>query len=469
VNYESWPVTFNQSRVLSRLELSGGAAGAGPPSRVDVIRVEGRVSHDVLTEALACVVRRHGALRATFRPNRRIPPTARDQMRQASRQTGLCYPELYEQVVGSTSNAAVEHTDCQGLGAQERRTYISRVISGYSASSPTTPPHLRVSMLRFSDTSAVLIIAISWLVADPVSQDLVCAELATHYRTILAGGEAPSRAPQFHSFAVWQNEQVYTTCFSDAQSHWSDVWARVETSPLLIENIRGARTPDSNATNGGDSLVVTTGTKIADAVRRYSRDACVSPTVVFIAAYVVLLGELTGRGRLPLWMSLPNRLFGETEDVIGWLSNFHLVEFDLINVETADAVVERCRSTLVTAQAHQAMPLPLLWRRIGRVAERLRMARMVFEWKSAFLYDADGTVFVREAFHVPDRRAPVGLHLTVTDQRDEYVVEFAYPIRCFEPTSIQTYASRYLELVASITASSDPHLDLATFCGSHER
>ena len=79
-----WPVTFNQSRVLSRIGLLGAPANIAPPPRIEVTRIEGLLKADVLAEALARVVRRHGALRATFQPSRRIAPTDQAQCSENS-------------------------------------------------------------------------------------------------------------------------------------------------------------------------------------------------------------------------------------------------------------------------------------------------------------------------------------------------------------------------------------------------
>jgi len=296
--------------------------------------------------------------------------------------------------------------------------------------------------------------ATSWLVSDRATQELLWGDLATHCRTDRPNIIPPVRTPQFHDFAVWEAEQLNTTQFADAELYWRELWARFENAQLSVQHIQGNRTPSAHDVHGGNALVAEGGTALSEAVRSFAGEVGVSPSVVFVAAYAALLRELTGRSTVAFWMPFPNRLHGESDAIVGWLSNFHLVGLSLREKMSARAVLEHCRTTLVSSQTHQAMPLPLLWRRMGRVADRVS-ARVIFEWRSTTTHRAGDAALAGETVHPPSNRALEGLHLTITDRGNDYLLGLAYPTRYFDPISIESYVSRYWNLVWRIVTMPD--------------
>ena len=101
----------------------------------------------------------------------------------------------------------------------------------------------------------------------------------------------------------------------------------------------------------------------------------VAPYVVFAAAFLLYLRESTGRDALGIWIECPNRDTDEAEDAVGWLMNRHLLGVEIRTESSGTALLEACRAAIVDAHRHQAIPLPFLWRRIGRNCERRRGLR----------------------------------------------------------------------------------------------
>lgn len=235
------------------------------------------------------------------------------------------------------------------------------------------------------------------------------------------------------------------------------MWQRFEDAQLGAADVSGARTPDREATLEGGLVTASSGPALAEAVRNFANAARVSSSVVFLAALVALLAETTGRARIPVWIPLANRCHDETEHVVGWLSNFHLVGFEVGLGWPALRLIETCRSILVAAQAHQELPLPLLWWRTGRVAERLS-PRIVFSWRPAGAYDGGNVAFVRETAHSTPPIALAGFHLVATERPDDYAFSVEYPVRYFHRSTIDAHLSRYRRVVWRIVTAPEAAL-----------
>ncbi len=455
-----WPVTMNQAPLLARRELfvAHGRQAHGV-NRVDVATLDGPLDVDGLAAALARVVRRHGGLRSAFRPNHRMPDALRHHQLAAFRQTGICDPALYEHVVGPPGQVSFVVSDHTALDPGARREYVSSLVSDQYRTPfvPAAPPHLRVHLVRFAPTAAALIVATPWLASDEASQNLLWADIAAHYRAAVTGAAAPEPAPQFHELAAWQAEQLDTTYFAECEEYWREVWDRFEDAQLGIGDVPGAGTSRPEAMLEGDLLVVPTGQALAEAVRAFAAAARVSPSVVFLAGYVALLNELTDRPRVTLWMALPNRCRDETEPVVGWLSNFHLLGFDVERARPALGLLETCRSRLVMAQAHQELPLGLLWRRVGRVAERFS-PQIVFEWRTAATFDGGNVRLMQESAGSTAPAALAGLHLTVTKRPVDYALGLAYAVRHFNRPTIDHQLSRYQQIIWRIVSAPEAAL-----------
>jgi non-ribosomal peptide synthetase component F len=62
-----------------------------------------------------------------------------------------------------------------------------------------------------------------------------------------------------------------------------------------------------------------------------------------------------------MWSNFANRTIPETEESVGWFGNAHILGIDLSEDPQIDKLIKKTGRVIVDADAHQEIPLPLLW------------------------------------------------------------------------------------------------------------
>jgi Condensation domain len=451
----AWPVTLNQARLLAVAELHAQHGRPFAANRVEVASVRGRVDDAALSEALVRVVQRHGALRSTFGPSSHVPAAAREWPLLTFDAAGVFQDAWYEQRVGTPGRVDVAVTDLPSAALDRREACVADIVRQEHRTSFSLDgtPQLRAHLVRFESSESALVLAVPSLVADSASVDLIWRDLVAEYAALGGRGAAPSaRAPQFHEFAAWQTEQLCTASFDTSLTYWREVWDRFEAAQLGASDFSEALPSAPGAAVSGDIHRARSGSALAASVRTTAEAAGVAPSILFMSAFFLLLRAMTGRDRLAVWVGLSNRSgMEEHEETVGWLANHHIIGLDVAASASAPHLLEACRSTVVAAQRHEGLPLPRLWRQMGRIAEQ--WPRLVFDWRIAGPYVMGDLSVAPEPMVCPPLLAPTGLALTVTEYPSDFVVTLGYSARYFRRDVIAAALSWFCYRVAALAAS----------------
>jgi len=208
----------------------------GQPFRAfAAIQIEGDLQPHVLQDAVQHIVGRHEILRTTF-----------------SRPPGI---KTVFQVVGETSQFSWETVDLSSLDVTEQ----GRRIAEYFAGERERPfdfdqgPLLRVTLIKQSSDSHVLLVLLPALCGDSVSIGNFTGELSRAYPSLLNQHQLTGEPMQYADFAEWQNEQLEADNedISHGKTHWQKSEAAGVHGPAMLLERRSAGTqafqPDSIA------------------------------------------------------------------------------------------------------------------------------------------------------------------------------------------------------------------------------
>ncbi|MCP4660017.1 MAG: non-ribosomal peptide synthetase, partial [bacterium] len=193
------PLSFAQERLwfLEQLE---------PEARVynvsDVIHLDGRICAAAVKATLSEIVRRHETLRTTFAEVAGRP----------------------RQVIAPPTPWRLPVVELGGLPAAVRRQEIARLLHR-EALRPfdlACGPLLRTALLRLDDDEHLLTLNMHHIVSDGWSMGVLFHELATLYRTCLAGAPSPlAELPiQYADFAVWQKRWLQGEVLTTQLEYW---------------------------------------------------------------------------------------------------------------------------------------------------------------------------------------------------------------------------------------------------------
>lgn len=283
---------------------------------------------------------------------------------------------------------AVPLTDLRQLDRQAREAALLEATR-CEVSEPfdlSTGPLLRARLLRAADEKHFLVYGFHHIVFDGWSAGIFNRELLAHY---LAATETNAGAPatpvaRYADFALWQHE----TLFGEKREEKIDFWrARIDGVPPLQLPLDRSRPPVQSFR--GKTVLFHLDKDIRTATEELARKHAATPFMVLLAAFQVAMGRYAGMERFLMASSVAGRTHPDTQNMIGFFINNLILRSDLGGAPNFRGMVERTRTEVLDAIAHQDYPFQQLVERIGgaRDLSRNPIYQVSFTYQSPPLED----------------------------------------------------------------------------------
>lgn len=303
------------------------------------LRLHGRIDPDALALALADVAARHETLRCSIavREDEPVPQIA----------------------APAPVRLAVD--DLRDLAAAQREMALGRI----AATDATTPfvlsaaPLWRARLVRIGEEDWGLVLVAHHAIADGWSLSLLLEELGQHYaaRVGAAEGTVPPPPPlQYGDFAWWQQRHLSGESLASALEFWRT--ALVGAPATLDLPADRPRPAVQTYTPGRVRQALPAG--LAGRVRELAATHQVTPFVVLLALFQVLVGRLCGSQDVVVACPVAGRPEPEFESVIGMFVNTVPVRVDLSGDPTLTQVLERTGAAALAAFGHADVPFSLI-------------------------------------------------------------------------------------------------------------
>ncbi|MEV7008168.1 condensation domain-containing protein [Streptosporangium sp. NPDC051022] len=323
-----------QQEFLRLFDRGEGVGAFGPRyHHVDGWHVRGRIDVGTLQAALDDVVARHEALRTSL---------VRDE---DGWYQGILPPGPSSLLVRDLPEAAGDDRD------RRVQELLNEVEAG--TFDPRRQPLLRAILVRFGDRDALLMLNAHHLAIDSWSMQLILRDLAARYAA-RRGHAVPAlpRARQYREYAADQLAGSADAAVLAAREYWRE---KLRGARLLAMPTDLPRSAGSWETTSWHR--VSTGEDLRAATARFAAATRSSPFMVLLAAYKVLLHEMTGTTDIVVPTFTPGRNEARFQDTVGSFFNFVPLRTDLAGCRTFRDVVGRVRATCVEAYANE---IPLL-------------------------------------------------------------------------------------------------------------
>ncbi|MFI1332645.1 amino acid adenylation domain-containing protein [Streptomyces sp. NPDC020845] len=328
------PLTPLQERFLFLSEIDGAAEAYNVPVLADL---RGPVDIEALRAALADVVARHESLRVVFRT------TADGTTQEILPEVPVELPVLAVDGEESLRSAIAGLLD-RGLPLDRAPAFAARVF--------TTGPGRHV-----------LALSVHHICADAQSTGILLRDLYACYAERTGGDKAALPAieglPAAHMRAVaaW-----LTSADADRQLRfWLDELADLP-EPLQLP---GDRPPGAVRGYRGSTVDFALPAELSGRVRALAEQHGVTPFVVVLAVFFLLLGRVTGRTDLVVGTPVSGRHRPETRDLIGNFVNTLPLRVRTEEALDFHALLGQVAERVTTALDHQDLPVEVLTRRLG--------------------------------------------------------------------------------------------------------
>jgi amino acid adenylation domain-containing protein len=435
------PLSFAQRRLWFLDQLA-----AGSPFYVEAAAIEipGPVRRRALERSINAVVARHEILRTTFdvvegEPLQRIAPTG---------------------------HVALPLIDLSAVAQGSQRAAVAARAAELAAApfDLTTGPLIRTELVRLRPDAHVFLLAIHHIVSDGWSMQIFGREVSALYESLLAGTPVtlPELPIQYADFAAWQRQAEHEAVFDAELQYWRNQLEGLEQLTLPLDHPR----PAVLGYRGSQlDLVVPAG--LAARLRRLCQAEGVTPFMVTLAAWALVLGRHAGQSDVAVGVPIAGRERPEVEHLIGCLLNTLVLRLDLSGDPTGRELLSRCRTTAIAAYAHQEVPFE-------RLVEELQPVRdlglnPLFQVMFQYFSPVDTPGGVGRAITVPRATAVVDLFLHLWDEGAAIRGKLEFSTELFDAPAVARLARHLVVVLGGLADDPDRPISTLPMASAAER
>ncbi|MEU8686806.1 condensation domain-containing protein, partial [Streptomyces sp. NPDC048611] len=435
------PLSFAQRRLWFLHKLEGPSATYNMPL---ALRLTGELDVAALEAAIGDVVGRHEALRTVF-------PEV----------DGQPYQEVLEV---SRAWAGLEVLRVSEEGLRDALGVAAGRAFDLSAEAP-----LGATLLALSESEHVLLLLLHHIAADGWSVTPLSRDVMTAYQARLRG-RSPEWAPlpvQYADYTLWQQDLLGDATdpdqvLSQQVAYWRDQLAALpDHLDLPFDRSRPAV-----ASYKGGTAVFELSAGLHQRLVRTARDSGATLFMVLQAGMAALLHRLGAGEDIPLGAPIAGRTDAALDDVVGFFVNTLVLRADVSGDPTFTELLQRVRSTVLDAYAHQDVPFEHL---VDALAPARSLARQPLFQVMLSLQNVPV-----EAFEMPDlelRGVPVEAGVSRVDLSVSFMEQQAddgtpagvegsieYSADLFDLATVEAMAERLVWVLEQFVADRDTHL-----------
>ncbi|MFT0517014.1 amino acid adenylation domain-containing protein [Pseudomonas faucium] len=330
------PLSLAQRRLWIAEQFSQGSGAYGMPL---ALRLAGPLQVEGLHQALQALVQRHEVLRSAVDCDDEGEPLL------------LIHPALGIEL-------PCEDLTSLGGGEQQLRVLEAQLANVRQPIALHQAPLLRARLLRLSGEAHVLLLNMHHIISDGWSMALMVNELIASY-SAFAQGQAPALEPlalQYSDYAIWQAECEQAGLLQAPAQWWRNALQGSSGRLALPTDLPRP----AQASQAGENLNFDLPQATVEAVRSRAAQLGVTPYMLLLAAFQLLMHRASGQHDLLLGADVAGREHPDLEALIGFFVNVLPLRSQLDEQLDFASWLARTRSTLLDASAQQALPFDLI-------------------------------------------------------------------------------------------------------------
>lgn len=310
-------------------------------------------------------------------------------------------------------------------------------------------PLLHMRLTRLATEDYLLTMAVHHITCDGWSLGVIARELPVHYAAARLGRETDLQplAIQYADFAVWQRSDAQADRFERQVAFWREYLAGLRPIELTPDLPRPPiRTGD------GDALRLRLPRWLSSRVSDLAVEHRVTPYMVYLAVYQMLLSMRTGREDIAVGTPVSGRNRAETEDLIGYFVNTIVVRTDLSGDPSFVEYLLRVRAACLDAFSHQDVPFPRLVDELRAAPDlsRTPLVQHAFVYGVGFDASWDLPGVRGETLDSEMHIAKCDLSISLSDSGADGNVRVEYATDLFHESTAETIGCQFLDVLNSV-------------------
>ena len=450
---ETYPLSYAQQRLWFLNNFEPESPEYNIPQ---AFRIEGDLNPEVMQAALREVVRRHEALRTTFRSVEGEPA------------------QVVAQVVDMEvpyADARMRVSDPADAWAEALRLAMADAREPFDL---TLGPLMRARLYRTGEREHLLYHNVHHIAYDGWSTGIFSRELTAIYDAFAAGlpSPLPELPVQYLDFALWQREWLAGGVLEQQLAYWRKQLASVPPLELPTDRPRPAV-----RTYNGTAVPLVFGEGLQRGLKSFAQHEGSTLFIVMMAAFKSLLHHWTTQEDISVGTLIANRRRPEVEAMIGFFANSLVLRTDLSGDPTFRELLGREREASLDAYSHQDVPFEKL---VDELNPPRDLARTPLFQVMLMLLNAPGKAMdlpglKLQPVSVDSRTSKVEITFYLTDRTDpsdpsDAISGFIeYNTDLFDRSTIERLIDHYVRLLETVTARPEVRLSELSLLSDNER
>jgi len=412
------------------------------------LRLTGILHRDVLERALAFLVERHESLRTSFY-ERDGKPFAKISESDGWR---AAFVDL-----SALSNQKAEN-DARRMARDEARKPFA-LENG---------PLFRATLWSTGRESHLLLLVIHHIVADGWSLGILAREIGALYGAFVQGQHSAldEIVFQYRDYVRWEQE-----IGEKAADEQMPFWLERLRGPLPILELALDRRRPPIQTFAGKRVAMSIEPTLAEQIRTLCRTAGVTPYMLLLAAFKVLLGRYTGLEDILVGSGTSNRQLKQVAPLVGFFVNNLVMRTDLSGNPSFRDLLARVKDTATSAYAHQEVPFDRLVEKIhpNRGLSHGPLVQVIFTFQNLPLESIKLPGLKVNVEQIEPGISRADLSVEVWPDGDGYRCDFEYSTDILNEVTVRAMQSHYMNILVAAIADPSVPIRLVPLLSSRER
>src|SRR5581483_1463051 len=329
------PLSFAQKRMWFLDQLQPDSAFY---TMFEVFHLQGLLSFSALEQSYNELLKRHNILRTRF----------------------VVIDEDPVQLVQPHAWTYIPEIDLRACSSQARELLLHHLAT-QEAEQPfvlSQGPLLRAWLIALSEEEHVLFLTMHHIVSDGWSVAILVQELATLYRSFVAGKPSPfADLPiQFADYTYWQQEWLKSEQFLTQLTYWKQC---LSSAPTLLELPTDYPRPSIQSYRGRQIFFTLPSSLLAQLKVQCVKEG-VTTFMWLLATFQAVLYRYRGQEDMLGGSPMAGRKYPELEELIGYFANTLVLRAQLNGSQTFRELLKQVKEVTLDAFAHQEMPFEKL-------------------------------------------------------------------------------------------------------------
>ncbi|MDN4069610.1 amino acid adenylation domain-containing protein [Paenibacillus vini] len=313
---------------------------------------------------------------------------------------------------------------------------------------------IRAYIFKLGEQDHYLLLNIHHIACDGWSLGIIMSEIQEAYmalgRSLAPAMEKPPLAIQYADYAVWQRKFME----GPELDYHKEYWLRQFQGELPVLELPTDLPRPPVKSSRGAHIIKPLPEGFHSRLQAWCRDEDVTPYMMLLAAYAVLLYGYTGQTDLIIGSPTANRSMEQIELNIGFFVNTLPIRIRLDESSTFRETVRQVKQLALEAQEHQDFPLDKLIEllTIDRDLSRSPLFQVMFVLQNMHVGWEEAEEFpLRFSSSVPTNSSKFDL----TFSANAHNLQVEYSVDLFLESTVQRMLDHYVHLLDSVCASPD--------------